>query len=61
MKSLWAEFDLRANRNRLADFLEAASETLLRNQLDFDYLFDEVLDSEMTVIGDGRCKVGGGA
>ncbi len=61
MKSLWAEFDLRANRNRLADFLEAASETLLRNQLDFDYLFDEVLDSEMTVIEDGRIKVGGEA
>ncbi len=59
MKSLWADFELRRGSCRMADFLEAASETLLRNQLDFDYLFDEVLDSDMVTIEDGRIKVGG--
>lgn len=58
MKSLWADFDLHAKRDRLADFIEAASQTLLRNQLDFDYLFDEVADSGMVHIEEDRIRIG---
>ncbi|MBI5118215.1 hypothetical protein HZA56_17195 [Candidatus Poribacteria bacterium] len=59
LKSLWADFDLRAKNSALADFIEAASETLLRNQFDFDYLFDEVLDAGAATIEDGRIKIQG--
>ncbi|NQU07205.1 MAG: hypothetical protein HQ583_01495, partial [Candidatus Abyssubacteria bacterium] len=58
MKSLWAGFDLRSKRDRFADFLESASETLLRNQLDFDYLFDEVLGSGNVSIEEARIRIG---
>jgi len=58
MKSLWVDFDLRAKGNRLADFIEAASLTLLQNQLDFDYLFDEVVDSGKVAVEEDRIKIG---
>lgn len=58
MKSLWADFDRLAEGNRFADFMEAASETLLRNQLDFDYLFDEVLEAGAVEIEGRRMKIG---
>lgn len=59
LKSLWAEFDLKTRNNTLADFIEAASEALLRNQLDFDYLFDEVLEGDAVEIEEAQLKVHG--
>ncbi|GAB4338732.1 MAG: hypothetical protein Kow0099_13110 [Candidatus Abyssubacteria bacterium] len=57
LKSLWAEFDLKDGTSRLADFIEAASEALLRNQLDFDYLFDEVLERDAVEVEEAQLKV----
>jgi len=58
MKSLWAEFDLKAEDSKFADLIERVSETLLRNQLDFDFLFDEFLDDHEPTLQDGRIKIG---
>ncbi len=58
MKTLWADFVPRSGKDRLADFLETASEALLRRQLDFDYLFDEVLESGAVEIDGDRIRVG---
>ena len=58
MKSLWADFVPRAGESKTANFLEAASETLLRHQLDFDYLFDEVLESGAVEITANRIRIG---
>ncbi len=58
VKSLWAAFDLKKKNNKLADFLETVSLALLRHQLDFDYLFDEVVDSGKVEIDGERLVVG---
>jgi hypothetical protein len=57
VKSLWANFDLRQENSPFADLIENASETLLRHQLDFDYLFDEVLDSGSVSIEGSKLRV----
>ncbi len=58
-KSLWAQFNLRTKADKFSDLIEAVSEALLRNHLDFDYLFDEVLDSGAVGAEEGKLTIRG--